>query len=106
MPDMTDDAPRSRFDSVAVLLGALALILAIASVVQSARNRTLQVQVAEGQAKLAKAQTMANLDNSLVQLMAKTAADKNDGALRDLLARNGVTFKAPPAPAPEAEAGK
>jgi hypothetical protein len=96
-----DDAPRSRFDGVAVILGAVALILAILSVVQSARNRSLQAQVAEGQAKLAKAQTMANLDTSLVQLMAKTAADKNDGAIRDLLARNGVTFKAPPATAPE-----
>jgi cell division protein FtsB len=102
---MTDDAPRSRFDGVAVFLGALALILAIAGVIQSARNRSLQAQVAEGQAKLAKAQTLANLDNSLVQLMAKAAADKNDGALRDLLARNGVTFKMPPAPAPDAQPG-
>ncbi len=101
-----DDAPRSRFDSVAVLLGALALMLAIVTVVQSARNRMLQAEVAEGQAKLAKAQTMANLDNSLVQLMAKTAADKNDGAIRDLLARNGVTFKAPPALAADAETDK
>jgi hypothetical protein len=96
-----DDAPRSRVDGVAVILGAVALILAILSVVQSARNRMLQTDVAAGQVKLAKAQTLANLDNSLVQLMAKTAADKDDGALRDLLARNGVTFKAPPAPAPE-----
>lgn len=102
-----DDAPRSRFDGVAVLLGALALLLAIVSVVQSARNRMLQAEVTEGQVKLAKAQTMANLDNSLVQLMAKTAADKNDSALRDLLARNGVTFKTPPAPKPpEPETGK
>jgi hypothetical protein len=101
-----DDAPRSRVDGMAVILGAVALILAILSVVQSARNRSLQAQVAEGQAKLAKAQTMANLDTSLVQLMAKTAADKNDGAIRDLLARNGVTFKAPPAPAPAPETGK
>jgi cell division protein FtsB len=96
-----DDAPRSRFDGVAVIFGAAALILAILSVVQSARNRSLQAQVAEGQSKLAKAQALANLDNSLVQLMAKAAADKDDGALRDLLARNGVTFKAPPAPQTE-----
>jgi hypothetical protein len=103
---MTDDVSKSRFEGIAVLLGALVLILAIASVVQSARNRTLQTQVSEGQVKLAKAQTLANLDNSLVQLMAKAAAEKNDGALRDLLARNGVTFKAPLAPAPDAEPGK
>jgi cell division protein FtsB len=103
---MTDDASRSRFDGIAVLLGALALLLAIVTVVQSVRNRTLQAQVADGQAKLAKAQAMANLDNSLVQLMAKTAADKDDRAIRDLLARNGVTFKAPPAPAPEPETAK
>ena len=103
---MTDDASRSHFDGIAVLLGALALLLAIVTVAQSARNRTLQAEVTEGQAKLAKAQALANLDNSLVQLMAKTAADKDDRAIRDLLARNGVTFRAPPTPAPEPETAK
>ena len=106
---MIDDQPTSRFDSVAVLLGVLAMILAIATVVQAASNRSLQGKVAAGQAKLAQAQAMANLNNSLIQLMAKTAAEKDDRAIRDLLARNGVTFNSPPAPVADAagpEAGK
>jgi hypothetical protein len=103
---MIEDASKPRFEGLAFLLGALALILAIVSVVQSARNRGLQKQVADGQAKLAAAQTVANLDNSLIQLMAKAAADKNDGAMRDLLARNGVTLKAGPVAAPPVEEKK
>jgi cell division protein FtsB len=103
---MTDHIPSSRLDGIAILLGALALILAVVVVVQSASNRALQQKIATGQAKLAQAQTMANLDNSLVQLMAKAAADRNDSALRNLLARNGVTFKTPPVPAAQPEVAK
>jgi hypothetical protein len=101
-----DHEAKSRWDSVALLLGALALVLAVLTVVQSGRNRSLQKQLGDGQAKLTKAQAIANLDNSLIQLMAKAASDKNDGAIRDLLARNGVTFKSAPAPAPKAEDDK
>ncbi len=95
---MTDDPPRSRFDTLAVVLGVIALLLAVATVVQAAQVRALQQQVRDGQGKLAQAQTMANLDNSLIQLMAKTAAENDDNAIRDLLERNGVTFKPPPIP--------
>lgn len=81
---------------VAAGVSVVVLILAIALVVLGAQNRSLQDQVAAGRQQLARAQTFAGLDNSLVQLLAKTAAEKNDAALKDLLAHNGVTFKVEP----------
>lgn len=73
-------------------LSAIVLVLAIFITVTSAQNRALQDKVNAGRAALAKAQTLAQLDNGLVQLLAKTAAEKNDTAIQSLLAQNGVTF--------------
>jgi hypothetical protein len=84
----------SRMRRVDSWLGVLAMVLALATLVQGFLNRGLQKDVVEGQQQLAKAQTLANLDNSLIQLLAKSAVDNKDQALRDLLARNGVTFQA------------
>jgi len=78
---------------VAAGLSVVVLLLAIALVVLGVQNRSLQDQVAGGRQQLNRAQTFAGLDNSLVQLLAKTAAEKNDDALKDLLSHNGVTFK-------------
>jgi hypothetical protein len=97
---MTDLGSDTRGGLASTALGGLALVLALATAWQSNSNQALQKQVVDGQAQLAKAQTLANLDNSLVQLLAKAAVDNNDPALRDLLARNGVTFKANAAPQP------
>lgn len=60
--------------------------------------------MAENQAKLTKGQTLANVDNSLVQLLAKAVTEKNDADIRALLLRNGVTVNAaaPGAAAPAA----
>lgn len=81
---------------VAAGLSIVTVVLAIALVALGVQNRALQDQVAAGRQQLARAQTFAGLDNSLVQLLAKTAAEKNDAALKDLLAHNGVTFKVEP----------
>ncbi len=78
------------------VLAIIALILAIVMTVVGAQNRGLQDKLAAGRVDLAKAQTFATLDNSLVQLLAKTAAEKDDASLKDLLASNGVTFKVEP----------
>lgn len=87
-------------------LGALALILALLNVIGAQRNRTLQAEVDTAQASLQRAQAFVNVNNGLIQLLAKAAAERNDPAIRDLLARNGVTFKlsaAPAAAAPEVQ---
>jgi hypothetical protein len=77
-------------------LSAVVLVLAMVLVFSSMQVRALQDKVSAGRADLAKLQTLAGLDNSLVQLLAKTAAEKNDGALQALLARNGITFHVEP----------
>lgn len=88
----------------ALVLGALALLLALVTLWEARGSRELQHQVADAQQKAAKAQTMANLDNTLVQMLARAAIDNNDPAIRALLERNGVQLKAgaPSAPAPGA----
>ncbi|WP_152417373.1 hypothetical protein [Sandarakinorhabdus sp. AAP62] len=82
-------------------LAVLALVLALLNVAGAQRNRALQSEVEEGQQALVRGQTFANVNNSLIQLLAKTAAERNDPALRELLARNGITFQvsAPAQPA-------
>lgn len=86
-------------------LALLALMLAIFIVFEGSQNRTLQDRVEAGHAALVRGQTFANLDNSLIQVVAKTAADKNDAELRALLAQNGVTFRLQPAAAPTPKTG-
>jgi len=80
-------------------LAVLALVLAVVVAVESALNRAAQDKVNAGRAELARAQTFANLDNGLVQLLAKTAAERRDAQIQGLLARNGVTYRIEPKPA-------
>jgi hypothetical protein len=80
-------------------LGVLALFLALLNVAGAQRNRNLQGKVDTAQAALQRGQAFANVNNSLIQLLAKAAAERNDTAIRNLLARNGVTFKLSAAPA-------
>jgi hypothetical protein len=91
---MTEGISRSRSDHFASVLGGISLLLAAGNVYQAQANRSVQAQVAEGQAKLSRAQTLANVDKALVDLMAKAAVNDGDGALRTLLAKNGVTLNA------------
>lgn len=93
---MSEPRTTSRLAQGGVILAGLSLLLALISVVQVNSNRNLQKAFAEGQASIAKAQTLANLDNSLIQLVAKSAVENRDAELRNLLARNGVTFNASP----------
>lgn len=85
-------------------LAALALVLALASVVFSVQIRGLQDHIEGGRADLIKAQAFANVDNSVIQLLAKTAVEKNDPNIRALLTSVGVTIHAP-AEAPPASPG-
>ncbi|MGI4880223.1 MAG: hypothetical protein ACRYG4_22365 [Janthinobacterium lividum] len=93
-----DAASPDRLGQLGATLGAFALMLAVATVVQVRSNNDLQAAVAQGQTQIAKAQALANVDNELVGLLAKAAAENHDDAIRGLLAQNGVTFKAGPAP--------
>lgn len=81
-------------DQAHLLAGGLALLLALATAGFALANSSLQGVAAAGQAKVAGAQTAANVNASLIRLLAKSAAENNDEALKALLARNGITFNA------------
>ncbi|MEO5938186.1 MAG: hypothetical protein ABIQ43_04170 [Sphingomonas sp.] len=88
---------------IAAALGVIVLVLGVMTLWSAGTNRGLQQTLAANQEKVAKAQAAANLDNNLVQMLAKSAVDDKDGALRELLRVNGVTLKQEAAaPKPEA----
>jgi hypothetical protein len=95
---MTDPKNAPPGGALAAALGAVVLILAVVTVWQSGDNRGLQQTMADNQPRLAKTQTIASLDNNLIQLLAKSAVDDKDDALRELLRANGVTLKQSAAP--------
>ena len=95
---MATDTKRDWPRLVRTAIGVLALVLAVFNVAGAQRNRGLQKEVDATRVELAKSQAFANVNNTLIQLLAKAAAEKNDAALRELLARNGVTFSVKPPP--------
>ncbi|WP_375396578.1 hypothetical protein [uncultured Sphingomonas sp.] len=85
-----------------LIAGALALVLSIVTVGFAIANTSLQQAAAAGQAKAASAQTAANVNASLIRMLAKSAAENNDAAIKALLAQNGITFKETPGATPPA----
>ncbi len=90
-------------------LGAVALAGAGAGIGLSAGNRSLQGQINQRQQFLQQSVQLEALRNQLVRALAERAASSGDGALREMLARNGVRYTVTPpsaaaAPAPEAKA--
>ncbi len=88
--------PNRVIEFARIGFSALALILAIVLAFEGVQNRSLQDKVNSERAELTRAQAFANIDNSVVQLLAKTAVEKNDNAIRGLLASNGVTLQLQP----------
>lgn len=85
-------------------VGALALLLSIVTVGFAITNTSLQSAAADGQRRAASAQTAANVNASLIRMLAKSAAENNDAAIKALLAQNGITFKETAGIAPPASA--
>ncbi len=90
---MSETGKMARVDLVQAVLGAVAIVLAVALVVTGSMNRSMQARVAAGQAKIANAQAAANVNNNLIRMLAKSAAETGDAQLRTLLAQNGITFQ-------------
>jgi hypothetical protein len=82
-------------------LAFAALVLAVLVFSRANANRDLQSTVTRNLAQAARASALANLDNQLIQLTAKSALDNNDAALTSLLAQNGVTFRKAPTATPQ-----
>lgn len=83
----------TALDRITTVGGVAVLTLVIATVAFASHNRGLQETVSAGQATLAKAQTAANLDNTLIRMLTSAAAEHNDADIKALLAANGVTYR-------------
>ena len=100
-PAMVAERSTAVAERVQLALGLVAIVAALLLVTLGVLNRSLQAEAAAGQAKIAAAQTAATVNNNLIRLLAKAAAEKGDERIRDLLARNGITYRpaTPAAPA-------
>ncbi len=89
------------------MLGKLALGLAVAAAVAlgvklvlTSEVSRLQRDVAQRQQAIAASQVLGQVNGRLIQMLAAASAERNDEALRTLLARNGVRFTVNPPAAP------
>jgi uncharacterized membrane protein len=83
-----------------LLLGALALILAIVNTVLFSNNRQEQNEMATRGQYIQQSLQLEPLYQSLIKSLAELAAKDNDKQLRDFLAAQGITFSANTPPAP------
>ncbi len=84
---------------VLVVLGALALALAIVNAVMFSNNRQAQNELATRGQYIQQSLQLEPLYQSLIKSLADLAARDDDGQLRDLLASQGISFSAHPQPA-------
>ncbi len=85
---------------VLVVLGALALGLAIVNAVLFSNNRQAQNELATRGQYIQQSLQLEPLYQSLIKSLADLAARDNDNQLRSLLASQGISFSASPQPAP------
>lgn len=77
---------------VLVLLGALALLLAIVNAVMFSNNRQAQNELATRGQYIQQSMQVEPLYQSLIKSLADLAARDNDEPLRELLASQGISF--------------
>jgi hypothetical protein len=75
------------------LLGWCALALVILNIVLFSGNRALRDEVNARQKFINDSIKVNQLNNQLIQLLARTAVSNNDLQLQGLLATNGVTYE-------------
>ncbi len=90
---MRSDTAALRYNRVQLALGIVAIAAATVLILLGVLNRSLQADVAAGQARITNAQAAANVNNTLIRLLAKAAAEKNDDKIRALLSQNGISFR-------------
>jgi hypothetical protein len=82
------------------VLAMLAVICAGVTVFNTSLRtgvRERQVQLAARQQFINESMTLARVNSQLIQTLANMSAQSNDEAIREMLARHGVTFSTPPA---------
>jgi len=92
------------------LLAAVGLLLALGNMIMFTQNRQAQADV-QGRAQYIQQSTqLETLYREMVKALADLSVRNNDGQLRDLLTKQGITVNpttppAAPAPAPEPRKG-
>jgi hypothetical protein len=74
-------------------LSAVALLVLVTNVALVSSNRNLQFEVNQRQVALNNANSLSQLNTSLVQALAETSIKNDDKAIRDLLSSQGITIK-------------
>jgi hypothetical protein len=87
-------------DKLSVGVAVAAAMALAAKLVLTAGVTDLQKEVAARQQTLAASQVLGQVNGRLIQMLATASVERNDPALRDLLARNGVQFTVNPPAAP------
>jgi|HubBroStandDraft_4_1064222.scaffolds.fasta_scaffold929376_2 hypothetical protein len=81
-------------------LAAATVILVVTDFVLARSNRALQAEVNERQQFIAESNRLARIRETLIKDIANAAVSSDDSKLRELLARQGISFSNLPAAAP------
>ena len=89
-------------DKLSLGVAVAAAVALAAKLMLTAGVTDLQKEVAQRQQQIAASQVLGQVNGRLIQMLATASVERNDPALRDLLARNGVQFTVNP-PAAQAQ---
>lgn len=81
------------------ILAALILVLVVVDVLLGFGNQSLRLEVSERQQFIAQSMQLEGLHREIVTTLAAVALKTDDQKLKDLLASQGISFGAEPAPA-------
>jgi hypothetical protein len=87
---------RAFLDKANLGLAVVALLAVVVKFAISSSAAIAAHDVAERQHRIVAAQTLSQVDNQLVQMMAAASAQTNDTDIKRLLADNGVQFTIAP----------
>jgi flagellar basal body-associated protein FliL len=89
---------------ILLALGVAAVVLLALNVSLSGANRARLAEVTERQAFINDTIRLSSFSTQFIQSLATLAANTGDQAIRDVLAKHGVTFEVQPPAASEATA--
>jgi len=90
---------------VAVVLGALTVVLVVVNFAVLSSNQSIQAEVNRRQQFINQSNQLNRIDDMLIRTIATAAVNAKDDKLRDLLTQHGVTMTLTPnAPTPAAGA--
>jgi hypothetical protein len=89
---------------ILLVLGVAAAVLLTLNISLSSANRARLAEVTERQAFINDTIRLSSFSTQFIQSLATVSANTGDQALRDVLAKHGVTFEVQPAATPETNA--